>query len=360
MKKFKSLILLFLCLVPITGMVAHEPPIAKISSWILESNNPEQMEAIAQKFEIVSRNENQFEIYVLEPAIAEFKTLAPTAIPVSMDIDGDTQQKLFSLFDFSNGYRDFATVNNTLMELAQRYPHIVKLETIGTTNSGLVQYGLKISDNVQIDEEEPELLFTAATHGDEIITTEVLLRFIEEILASYDQNQRLAALVNNHELYFVPVVNPDGFNSRRRYAGNVDPNRDYPWPGNENKTPVKCIANMIEFFHQRQFVGSIDFHAFGEMVMYPWAYTKTSPPPQDEAIFSDLSRRMTAANAYTYGQISKVIYVAQGSSADFYYWKFRTLAYGIEIARSKAPRVDQIPSVLNDVREMTYQFIEYF
>lgn len=361
--KVGSIILTFLLLMPLKVLVAKDQAsVAKISSWTLTSDNTEQMNAIAKKFEIVSREGNQFEIYVLEPLVSEFKALAPTAVLTSTDTDGDFQQNLFNNQPFSTeaGYRNFTVVNNTLMELAQKYPTIVKLETIGTTSSGLTQYGLKISDNVNEDENESELMMTAATHGDEIITTEVLLRFIEEMLAGYDQNPRLAALVNNHELFFVPVVNPDGFSARRRYAGNVDPNRDYPWPGHENKNPVACIANMINFFQQHQIVGSIDFHAFGKLVMYPWAYTKTSPPPEHERIFDNLGREMAAANSYTYGQISKVIYVAEGSSADYYYWKFNTMAFGIEMGNSKAPSVDQIPAVLNQVREMTYKFIEHF
>lgn len=355
--------LLLLPIMPLKVLVAKAPvPLTKISSWTLTSDNSEQMNAIAKKFEIVSRQGNQFEIYVQEPQIDEFRSLAPTATLTSTDTDADLQHYLSSmpLSLGDKGYRDLTAVNNALMELAQKYPTILKLETIGTSSNGLTQYGLKISDNVTTDENEPELVMTAATHGDEIITTEVLLRFIEELIAGYDQNLRLTNMVNNHELFFVPVVNPDGFSLRRRYAGNVDPNRDYPWPGHENKVPVQCIANMIQFFQQHQFVGSIDFHAFGKLVMYPWAYTRSSLPPEHEKIFDNLSREMSADNSYRYGQISKVIYVAEGSSADYYYWKFNTMAFGIEMGNSKAPSVDQIPAVLNQVREMTYKFIEHF
>lgn len=362
LRTFALVLLLFL--IPIKGIIASEPAVYKISSWLLVSDNAPQMDKIAKKFEIVSRRGNQFEIYVLEPNITEFKKLAPTATLLSTDTDGDVQRSVLRNQEFDNtagdGYRDFESVNRVLSELAKKYPDIVKLETIGTSTKGLPQYGLKISDNVSLDEDEPELLMTAATHGDEIITTEVLLRFVEELLLGYNANPRLAELVNKHELYFIPVVNPDGFSTQSRYSGNIDPNRDYPWPGHEDKVSVKCIANMIDFFKQHKIVGSIDFHAFGKMVMYPWAYTKNSPPQSDELVFANLGREMALANNYKYGQISKIIYVAEGSSADYYYWKFNTLAYGIEIASSKAPSVSQIPSILNQVREMTYKFIEHF
>lgn len=360
MKLLRTITVVLLFFISIKGLFASESPVHKISSWTLISDNSFQMDILSKKFEIVSRNGNQFEIYVLEPAIEEFKILAPTAIMTSADTNGDVQRDILSYRNLTDGYRDFEAVNRTLIELANKYPNIVKLETIGKSTEGLTQYGLKISDNVSVDEDEPKLVITAATHGDEIITTETLLRFIEEMLQGYDHDQRLAALVNNHELYFIPVVNPDGFSTGSRYSGNIDPNRDYPWPGHEEKTSVKCIANMIDFFKQHKIAGSIDFHASGKLVMYPWAYTKSSPPQSDELIFDNLGREMAAANAYQHGQISKIIYIAEGSSADFYYWKFHTLAYGIEIASSKAPSVSQIPAILTQMREMTYKFIEHF
>jgi hypothetical protein len=360
MNSLWSMMMALLFLVPLHGIASSETAPIKISSWTLVSDSSEQMDAIAKKFEIVSRHGNQFEIYVLTPAIAEFKALAPTALLTSKDTDGDVQRSVLNNLGVADGYRDFDAVNAALIALAGKYPNTVKLETIGESTKGRKQYGLKISDNVTADEVEPELIITAATHGDEIITTEVLLRFIEEMLLGYGQDQRLTALVDNHELYFVPVVNPDGFSARSRYSDGIDPNRDYPWPDHEDKISVKPIANMINFFKQKNFAGSIDFHAYGKLVMYPWAYTKDAPPHSDELIFDNLGRDMAAANSYTHGQISQVIYVAQGSSADYYYWKFNTLAYGIEIADSKAPNVSQIPLVLNQVREMTYKFIEHF
>lgn len=356
----KKLILLCFTTLSFCNLWAADSKKEKISSWTLVSDNSSQLDTISKNFEIVSRKGNQFEIYVLESALPHFKSIAPTATLNSVDTDGDLQRLFMTNLNMIDGYRDFNTVNQTLINLSMKYPNIVKLETIGTTKDGTTQYGLKISDNVELDENEPELLMTAATHGDEIITTEVLLRFIEELLEGYDQNNRLLALINDHELFFIPVVNPSGFKMRSRYDGNIDPNRDYPWPGHENKVPTQCISNIINYFNQHKFVGSIDFHAFGKMVMYPWAYTKTSPPAADEVVFYNLGQQMSAENSYKFGQISKVIYVAEGSSADYYYWKYNTLAFGVEIANSKAPSPEKIPSILNQVREMTYKFIEYF
>jgi hypothetical protein len=360
MNALRRMMTAFLLFLPLQGFATDRDGRVKLTSWSLVSDNPQQMDAIAKKFEIVARKGNHFEIYVREAAVAEFKKLAPTAMQMSSDTDADLQMSLRSNPEFLAGYRDFDEVNRTMVALAEQHPDFIKLETIGSSTRGRIQYSLKISDNVAVDEDEPELMLTAATHGDEIITTEVLLRFVEELVAGYGHDQRLTTLVDNHELYFVPVVNPDGFSTRSRYADGVDPNRDYPWPEDPEKVSVKCIANVIDFFKARKFAGSIDFHAYGKLVMYPWAYTRDAPDQNDELVFDNLGRDMAAENAYTYGQISRVIYVAQGSSADYYYWKFKTMSYGIEIADSKAPNSSEIPDVLTQVREMTLKFMEHF
>ncbi|MEZ4741868.1 MAG: M14 family zinc carboxypeptidase [Bdellovibrionota bacterium] len=262
--------------------------------------------------------------------------------------------------NYLSGYRTFAQVQAALQTLAAQHPQFVHLSQIGISDEGRPQWVLKLSDNAQNDEEEPELMITAATHGDEIITTETTLRFVEELVAGYGTNERITNIIDNNEIFFIPVVNPDGFTKRERYAAGRDPNRDYPWPEKEQRVSVPCIDNLIKFFHSRNIVGSIDFHAFGELVMYPWAYSRQAPDSADQLIFANLANQMSEINAYTAGQISQVIYIAKGSSADYYYWKNNTIATAVELTRSKAPNSDQIPRILDETREMTLRFLENF
>jgi hypothetical protein len=57
---------------------------------------------------------------------------------------------------------------------------------------------------VTVDEDEPELMITAATHGDEIITPEVVLDLINKMVDGYNGgNQRFLDMVNNREIYFI-------------------------------------------------------------------------------------------------------------------------------------------------------------
>src|SRR5262249_41356227 len=150
----------------------------------------------------------------------------------------------------------------------------------------------------------PVVMITAATHGDELITVEVLMHLIDKLVTGYGKDQRLTKLVNDHDLYFVPVVNPDGFTSTNRYDGNADPNRSYPWPGHENAQPTPSIAGVIKLFSSLDVKASIDFHAFGELIMYPWAYTHDPIDQAHHDRFDAATKHMAEANNYTYGSIA--------------------------------------------------------
>ena len=326
---------------------------SSLQTYLLIAPEIKVIDAVSEEFEVVRKIANGFEIYVPISKKARFMELAPQAKFISND-----EFKNPGTFE---GYRDYKKVEEELKQIAAKFPDIAKLETYGTTEDGHTLYVLKVSDNVQIDEDEPELMITSATHGDEIITVEVEMELIKSLLQNYEKDARLSKMLKEKEIFFIPMVNPQGYSQRDRYANNnTDPNRDYPYPGDENKKSVDCIDALRAWFHSRDIKGSIDLHAYGKLIMFPWAYTKSSPPRDDEINFQYLTNSMAEINKYKAGQISKIIYVAKGSSADYYYWKNKTLALGIELSSSKAPPYGAVPRIVEESREMIWRFIEHF
>ncbi|TFB09487.1 hypothetical protein E3V55_07615, partial [Candidatus Marinimicrobia bacterium MT.SAG.3] len=99
-----------------------------------------------------------------------------------------------------------------LDSLQAAHPTLIsEKDSIGQTILGRTQWMYKVSDNPETDESEPELLFTGLTHARESGGTTALLYFIEWLVTSYKAGDAEAQfLVDNREIYFVPVVNPDG------------------------------------------------------------------------------------------------------------------------------------------------------
>jgi len=97
---------------------------------------------------------------------------------------------------------------------AQQYPDIVQMDSIGVTNGAPWQdpitiYALKISDNVQTDEDEPALLFVGQAHAEEVMGIEIVLTFIQNLL-SHQTQWPYSQYISDLELWFVPTMNPEG------------------------------------------------------------------------------------------------------------------------------------------------------
>ena len=182
-----------------------------------------------------------------------------------------------------NYYPTYSQYEQLVSDFATSYPEICKLENIGQTVNGRNIWVLKISDNVQIKEAEPEFLYSATIHGNEPIGYVLSLRLIEYILTNYTTNNEIADLINNYEIWINPLANPDGtyaiadstINGATRFNANgIDLNRNFPDPENgsnpdgESRQPENIA--MMDFVKQHNFVISAHLHTGSEVVNYPW------------------------------------------------------------------------------------------
>lgn len=308
---------------------------------------------LAGKFEVEARDGNTFSFIVPSHRSAELFRLAPEAKLLEADLSEEARRAMASEWGRA-AYHDFPAVEAHLNKILAQYPTMTKLEVYGKSKEGRPLYALRVETNPN----RPAVMITSATHGNEIITVEVLFGILDSLLAGYSNSPRAKQIIDGRTIYFLPVINPDGYVRQQRYANGVDPNREYPWPEKPNRTPNPAIEAVMNFFHQHNIRGSIDFHSYGGLLMYPWAYTEDSPDHDDEASFAATTKYMAQANNYRPGQIAKILYAAPGSSADYYYWKNRTLALGIEVGRSHAPNPDQIPANVQANLESTLRFLE--
>jgi hypothetical protein len=342
--------LLLLALVFSTQLFAVE----NIRSYQV-SENPLKMDKIARQFEVVKKLAHGFEIYVLEEDVQAFLKLAPKAILLQQNVHA---LELQNIEKSVSQYRNFAKVESDLKTIVSSYPKLASLEIYGTSKGGRNLYSMKISSG---GENKPKLMITAATHGDELITTEVLFALTNELLAGYGKDSRLTKILTGRDIYIIPVVSPDSFEARERYVQRQDPNRSYPWPENPTNKTVDIIEAMMNYTNKMKFTASLDLHAYGRLVMYPWGYTRNAPENKGDVVgFKDIVQTMAKDNQYTAGQISTTIYVAEGSSADYFYWKSGTKAIAAEIGTEKIPSYSKIPAIVDESREMIWTFLEYF
>lgn len=210
----------------------------------------------------------------------------------------------------AKGLTDFPTFNQYVQQMndwAEQYPEIVTLESIGQSIEARDIWMLKISDNPGTDEDEPETLLISLQHAREWLAGATLHGITDHILTNYGSDDRVTAIVDNSELYIILVANPDGYvythevdrtwRKNRRNNGNgtfgVDLNRNFDWlwsSGNQNtnsfdyrgespnsEPETQALIDWIED-HRGGLAACLNYHTYGQLVMYNWAYSFEDPP----------------------------------------------------------------------------------
>lgn len=254
------------------------------------------------------------------------------------------------------GFYTYDEVMVKLDFMAAQWPNLItiKQQIPGSELSveGRPIWFVKISDNPNQDEDEPEVLYTALIHAREGIGVQQMIYFMLHLLENYETNEELRQLVDNTELYFVPVANPDGYiynqtinpsgggmwrknrsiNSGGSFGVDINRNFGYMWgidnegsSGNPDDLTYRGPSPFSEpetralkvFAEQKNFVIALNYHSYSDLLLYPWGYT--SEPCPDDAIFNVHASMMTRDNNYVYGPSSTTIYPTNGASDDWMY-----------------------------------------
>jgi len=254
-------------------------------------------------------------------------------------------------------YHSFDEVADFIELLAERHPDRVRLDTYGTSPGGRPLYYVRISDAVGVDEGEPAALINFAIHGDEIITVECALDLLYTLVERYDDDARVRSIVDGNDLYVVPVVSPDSFSRRSREEEGVDPNRQFPHRDAPGRRSITVVDAAVSFFEARTFEGTLDFHAFGELILLPHgeSFDRAANYPELSMIASELA----AVGGYEPTQISHMFgSPVFGGSVDYYQWRGTGIHLGVEMATSKSPPTSAIGGLRDTATEMALRFVE--
>jgi PKD repeat protein len=247
------------------------------------------------------------------------------------------------------GYYTYDQIIALVDSLAANFPSICKKVSWGTSIGGRQLAALKISDNVNTDEPEAEIMFDGGIHGDEVGGSQNVIMFARDLCLGFGSNPTITNLVNNREIWLYPMVNPDGRASMSRYNVNgVDCNRDngYMWNSEGNswgafsQVETKALRNGIL---DNQFVVYTNFHSGTEILSFPWSYR--ADPTRDNEHINQLADVYANASGYSnlqYGQGYNIMYAINGSTKDFQYGSLGNIGWSMEISLDKQPPASQI------------------
>jgi len=258
-------------------------------------------------------------------------------------------------FGSMGGYYTFTEVLAELDEMRAQFPNLISVrQSLGQSIENRDIWMVKISDNPGADESEQEILYTGLHHAREPQSMATVIYFMWHMLENYGSDPQVTNLVDNRELYFVPVVNPDGYvyneqtnpngggfwrKNRRNNGGGifgVDLNRNYgyqwgfdnvgssPTPSSDTYRGTAPFSEpetqvMRDLALSRQFTMAFNYHSYSNLLIFPWGYKANFFTP-DHALFVAWAQDMTQFNNYVYGTANQTVgYLVNGEANDWFY-----------------------------------------
>lgn len=226
----------------------------------------------------------------------------------------------------------FDEILNTLAAWQQTYgpkgSNLANVVKIGESWEGRPIYAIKISKDADRTDSTPDILVTGGMHSCEWAGIETVMYMAKHLLEDYKKDDYVRYIVDNTEIWIVPVVNPDGFvyshakadNEHRLWRKNrhplpngqvgVDLNRSYPFkwrpegdspaktsddvggsddPASRNyrgeadpsdpskpkvmEKEIRGLINLVDSPEHR-FALFLDYHSFSEVILYPYGYVR--------------------------------------------------------------------------------------
>jgi hypothetical protein len=371
MRAFFRAVVLVAVLVAATSALAGDPLLATIQARV-EFDTWTEWESFRElmpDLDVMRSKRGVGATIITNPdEVAELEAMGFHVIVEIADLPGHYRSQMRGRDDFG----DYHTYSETVAELDAihaAYPSITTAKmSIGTTFEGRDIWAIKISDNPDIDESatKPEVLFDALHHAREPITIECLLLYMHWLGQNYGTDPEATYLVDNREIWFIPIVNPDGYvynenmgwgtmwRRNRRTSSpcspscpGVDNNRNYDWEwGTTGVYHHPCDGDLYcgpnafselenqayrDFVLAHDFPVNISFHSVVGCILIPWGYSGSAYCP-DEPLFTEIGNDMAQYNGYEVGRAWDVInYECSGTTCDWLYGALGCLSVCVEV-----------------------------
>ncbi|MBU1651581.1 hypothetical protein KKA00_05135, partial [bacterium] len=275
-------------------------------------------------------------------------------------------------------YHSYDEIVSELQNIASANPDICLLHNAGTSEQGRVLWFMQISDNIGTQEDEPEVLYISTMHGDEPVGMEMCMYFINLLVDRYGIDPEINALVDDNELWIMPLMNPDGYVMGQRYNANgVDLNRNFPDRVDDpvNTTAGRAVetANVMNWSFDHQPILSANFHTGALVVNYVWDH---SFDPQANAAYTD-DQDLVLASAETYSFYNTPMwnnnfgsfnngtvngadwYQISGGMMDWNYHWMGDLDNTIELSNISWPGSGELPQYWEENRQSMIEYINF-
>ncbi|UPT74038.1 MAG: M14 family metallopeptidase [Elusimicrobiota bacterium] len=247
-------------------------------------------------------------------------------------------------------YHNYKELEADLRGLAARAPDVASVLSIGKSTQGKDILAIRLNKGARGTQAsaKPGIVFLGTHHAREHLSTEVPLLIAKHLVDNRAQPE-IARLLETRDVYFVPMVNPDGVEydieggryhmHRKNMAKNadgstgVDLNRNYSWgwggggasphpdddtyrgPSAFSEPESRAVRDFVEARPNLKVM--LSYHTFSELILYPWGGSdEPIPDAKARAAFIAMAGEMSKMTGYT-PQQSSDLYIATGDTCDW-------------------------------------------
>ncbi|GFY66267.1 carboxypeptidase D [Trichonephila inaurata madagascariensis] len=293
-------------------------------------------------------------------------------------------------------YHNFPQMTAVLRQLANEYPELTKLYSIGKSVQGRDLWVMLVTNNP--DEEpllKPNVKYVANMHGNEPVGRELMLHLLSLLLDGYGKDDYVTWLLDNTRIHIMPSMNPDGFEASsegecsgvqgRGNANNADLNRNFPdYFAGRPKVPIQPETRAVmDWIRQIQFVLSGNFHGGALVASYPFDNIPANSPKNfrkfgspsrtpDDDVFKHLAEVYSFNHKNMYLGVTcrdgsppfpngttngAAWYSLIGGMQDYNYVWGSCMEITLEISCCKYPKSYQLPQFWNDNQKAILQYL---
>lgn len=289
------------------------------------------------------------------------------------------------------GYFTYQEFIDEIDAMAAQYPNLIsqKAPVSDTlTHEGRPIYYLKLSDDPGADQGKPRILYSSIHHAREPGSLSETLFFMWYMLENYGTDPEVTYLVDNLEIFFVPMINPDGYihnvnndpngggmhrKNKNPAVGSTNPgvdlnrNYSYQWnttgvstdPNNDTYPGTSAFSepetqNMKKIAENWGVSFAINAHTYSGLMLYPIGATN-GEFAADDSYFNAISTHMVEFSGYEAMKASD-LYPASGDSDDYMYKEEAIFAMTPEVSYEGfwAPQTQ----IIDDNIDMLYSNIK--
>jgi hypothetical protein len=266
-------------------------------------------------------------------------------------------------------------IQEELQQQAKDHRRIAELHVLGQSVQGQDITAVRVTANPHRVKagKRPTTVYLGAQHAREWITPEMVRRLLDYVLDNYGSDRRITKLVNENELWFIPVANPDGYDlsfedgqrlQRKNMRDNngdgiftpgegVDLNRNsatrwgydnegsspnpssdtYRGPSPASEPETQAIDRLFKRITPEFF---INYHSAAELLLYGLGWQVATPSPDDviyEAMAGDDAN--SAIPGYD-PDISAELYTTNGDIDTHMQAAYGTLGFTPEMSTCEA------------------------